>query len=286
MSTLLCLGMGYTATVFARRLRARGWRIAGTGTTEDAVKRLEAEGWAGILFDGLGPSQALAARLAEATHVLVSIPPEATGDPALQWHEPDILAAPALRWIGYLSTIGVYGDHKGAWVDETTPARPVSERSGHRLEAEAAWLGIGERRGVTVQIFRLAGIYGPGRNALEHLRTGTARRVVKPGQVFNRIHVDDIAQVLEAAVMRGGSHTIYNVTDDEPAPAQDVVAYAAEISGLPLPPAIAFDDAAFTPMARSFYAENKRVSNRRIKEDLGVRLAFPTYRQGLRSLLA
>ena len=192
--------------------------------------------------------------------------------------------APALRWIGYLSTVGVYGDHGGAWVDETTPLAPASRRSRERCEAEAAWQAFADARGVPLAILRLSGIYGPGRSPFDKLRAGTARRLVKPGQVFNRIHVHDIAGALiHLAASRTGG--VFNVTDDEPAPPQDVVAHAARLGGFPLPPAIDFATADLTPMARSFYGENKRVSNSKLKQS-GYAMIFPTFREGLAALNA
>ncbi len=279
MSTLLCIGLGYTARVFAARMAAQGSRVIGTAQTADGAARIGALGYQAIAFDGTGPSDELRTALAEATHLLVSAPPDALGDPLLRHHAGDLPRV--LSWIGYLSTVGVYGDHGGAWIDETTTPRPVSNRSRWRLAAEQAWLDNAQRTGLRVEIFRLAGIYGPGRGPLESVRKGTARAIVKPGQVFNRIHVEDIANVLATAIARPAVHTIYNATDDEPAPPQDVLAHAASLLGLPAPPSVDFATADLTPMARSFYSECKRVSNARVKEALGVRLAFPTYRDGL-----
>jgi nucleoside-diphosphate-sugar epimerase len=196
----------------------------------------------------------------------------------------DLHAAWSLAWIGYLSTVGVYGDRQGGWVDETSETQPISPRSRRRLAAEEAWCAFGAHTNRRVQIFRLAGIYGPGRSAIDRLQEGTARRIVKAGQVFNRIHVDDIAAVLRAAIAGNGTQQVYNVTDDEPAPPQDVIAFAADLMRLPPPPEIAFQEADLSPMAASFYADNKRVSNARLREDLGVQLKFPSYREGLRAI--
>ena len=218
--------------------------------------------------------------------MLVSVPPDAGGDPAIVHHARDIEASPSIQWIGYLSTIGVYGDHGGAWIDETTPATPTHDRSRWRLAAEEAWRALGARSGKRCQVFRLPGIYGPGRSAIERVREGSARRIVKPGQVFNRIHVDDIAGALSAAMAGRGAHDVYNVTDDEPAPPQDVIAYAAALLHMPPPPEIAFEDAKLSPMVISFYAENKRVGNARLRDELGVKLKFPSYREGLQAILA
>ena len=214
----------------------------------------------------------------------MSIPPDAAGDPVLRHFGQEIARAPQLERIIYLSTIGVYGDHGGGWVDETTVPRPVNERSRERLAAEQAWQALAARTGKSLQILRLAGIYGPGHNALVALRNGTARRIVKPGQVFNRIHVEDIARAVAAARAAAGKSAVWNVSDDEPAPAEDVVAYAAGLLGIAPPPEIAFDAADLSPMARSFYGESKRVANAAMKARLGVELAFPTYREGLRQL--
>ena len=213
-----------------------------------------------------------------------SAPPGEQGDPVLRHHRDDLRAAPQLQWIGYLSTVGVYGGHGGAWVDEATPANPGSPRSQYRLAAEQAWLALPNGAKPLIGVFRLSGIYGPGRSAIDNLRDGTARRIVKPGQVFNRIHVDDIALVLEAAMARQPASQIYNVTDDEPAPPQDVVGYAAALLGLPVPPDLPFATAALSPMARSFYSDNKRVRNDRMKRELGVSLAHPTYREGMAAI--
>ena len=286
MSRLLCLGLGYSALHLARRLAKQGWDVTGTARTPEGAAAIAAEGFTPLVFDGTKPGAGLKEAIENATHLLVSVPPGENGDPALTHHASDIAQAPALIWIGYLSTIGVYGDHQGSWVDETTPTEPVSARSRLRVAAEAAWLALGERAGKQAQVFRLAGIYGPGRSAIERLRAGTAQRIVKPGQVFNRIHVADIAAVLLAVIAGRGAHQIYNLADDEPAPPQDVIAYAAQLLHMPPPPEIAFEDAELSLMAKSFYVENKRVSNARLRHDLGLELKFPSYRQGLRSILA
>lgn len=282
MTTVLCIGLGYSARVFAARVAAEGWTVAGTSTSADGAARITALGYDGIEFDGSAPSVPLRAAFASATHLLISAPPDADGDPLLRHHAGDLANAKRLAWIGYFSTIGVYGDHGGAWIDETTPALPTSTRSGWRLDAENAWLDLGRRAQIRTEVFRLPGIYGPGRGPLKAVRNGTARAIVKPGQVFNRIHVEDIANVLAAAISRPTEHTVYNVTDDEPAPSHEVLAYAAAQLGLPAPPMIDFDSADLTPMARSFYSECKRTSNARIKSALGVTLLFPSYRDGMK----
>ncbi len=288
MPVLLAVGLGYSAKALARRLHAQGWRIIGTSRSAEGALAIDAMGYQGIPFDGTAPSPALARAIREATHLLVSASPEAQGDPLLAQYADDLRAA-NLQWAGYLSTIGVYGNHDGKWVDEETPAEPTSQRGKARVEAERAWEAFAEETRVPVGIFRLSGIYGPGRGPLEKLRRGESRAVVKPGQVFNRIHVEDIATALEAAIARAGERSgarIYNVTDDEPAPPQEVLDYAADLIGVPRPPRVPFEEADMSPMARSFYSDNKRTSNARMKAELGIQLRYPTYREGLRALAA
>ncbi len=284
MSHLLCLGMGYSARVLARRLHGEGWRISGSAQSADGKLQVTAAGFDGLQFDGLSTSQDVIDALQTTTHLLISAPPGVTGDPVLTHCAGSIATAPNLRWIGYLSTVGVYGDHGGAWVDEETPATPGSERSKLRLTAENAWLDFGSANDLPVHIFRLAGIYGPGRSAIDNLRAGRARRIDKPGQVFNRIYVDDIATALTASMTKPHASRVYNVTDGNPSPPADVVAYGAELLGLPVPPLVPFADAGLSAMGRSFYSENKRVSNARILNELSVMLAYPSYREGLRAV--
>jgi nucleoside-diphosphate-sugar epimerase len=278
---LFCFGYGYSAAGLVRKLSPRLASAAGTRTSlpDTAEPALTL-----ATYTGDGPSPEVRRLLEGATHVLVSIPPDLEGDAVLRHFADDLAALPDLAWIGYLSTIGVYGDCKGAWVDETAPVRPTSERSLRRAQAEQEWMAFGAETGHRVDIYRLAGIYGPGRSVIDNLRKGTARRIVKPGQVFNRIHVDDIARVLSAAIETQTEHRVFNVSDDEPTPPQDVVAYAAELLGLPVPPAIPFAQAGLTGLAASFWGESKRVRNGRIRGDLGVDLVYPTYREGLRAL--
>lgn len=288
MSVLLAIGLGYSAKVLAARMKAQSWRIIGTARRREELEAISVSGYEAVPFDGNTPSPALAAAIAEATHVLISAPPGAEGDPVLRHHSRDLARAQGLVWLGYLSTIGVYGDRGGEWVDETTPPSPVSQRSNKRLTAEKSWEDFAARHHITLQIFRLAGIYGPRRNALEKLTSGRERRILKPGQVFNRIHVEDIASVVEAGIHAGNAASgIFNVTDDEPAPPQDVSAFAAKLLGREPPPLTPWEEAreSMSEMAQSFYAENKRVQNDRIKQTLGVALKFPTYREGLRALL-
>lgn len=282
---LLCFGMGFTGRTLGRRLQGAGWRVIGTGRSEASCASLQADGFETRRFDGLAPGEGIAQALAEATHVLSSVPPGAEGDPVLRLHGDDVAGAGGLRWIGLLSTIGVYGEHDGGWVDEDTPPAPASARGQSRLDQERAWGQLGERIGLAPHIFRLPGIYGPGRNQLVTVRSGKARRLVKPGQVFNRIHVEDIASALKASMEAPEAGYLFNVSDDLPAPPQDVVLHACELLGVTPPPEVAFDAATLSPMAASFYGECKRVRNGRLKRQLGVSLAFPTYREGLAALL-
>lgn len=272
----LIIGAGYCGRAFGR-LMAGTVPVAGTTRSPDNFERLRRSGIEPLPFDGVELSEEFRHNLATATHLIVSAAPGENGDPMLA-AGADMLTsgAPALRWVGYLSTVGVYGDHQGAWVDESAETRPKSRRSALRVDAEQDWLSFGRSRGLPVAVLRLSGIYGPGRNALVNLEKGTARRLVKPGQVFNRIHVADIAGAL-GHLAGGDLGGIYNVTDDEPAPPQDVVAYAARLMGVQPPPEIPFETAQLSPMARSFYGENKRVSNGAIKA-AGYRFAFPDYR--------
>ena len=283
---LFVFGLGYSACHFVKMYRDRFAYIAGTVTTRDKADALANDGLDARVFSPKRTDPQIESDIRQADALLVSIPPDEEGDPVLARFANAIADAPRLSWIGYLSTIGVYGDHRGGWVDETTPPNPVSERSKERLTAEKAWLDLGARSGKAVHIFRISGIYGPGRNALRNLADGMAKRIAKPGQVFNRIHVDDIAAVLMASLQHARAGAIYNLADDEPASASDVVAYAAQVAGVPPPPEVPFDEARLGPMAASFYGESKRVSNRRIKDELGVRLRYPTYREGLTALRA
>jgi nucleoside-diphosphate-sugar epimerase len=293
MKTLLAFGLGYSAAVLAGRLRQEGWTVIGTGTTPASLARIAAAGFLPLRFGRETDNPGVAEAIATATHILISIPPGTGGDPVLARHAAGLADAANLAWAGYLSTVGVYGDLNGGWADEATAPRPVSQRSKDRLRAEDGWRQLSRASGVPVQIFRLSGIYGPGRNALERLLAGEKQRIAKPGQVFNRIHVDDIAQTLAAAIARiddSGpalpADPVFNVTDDEPAPSQDVTEFAAKLLGIEPPPLVPFDTAALSPMAKSFYGENKRVRNDRIKRDLGVKLLYPSYREGLTAIAA
>lgn len=277
---MLSFGHGYSAQALARVLIPLGWRVTGTTRNPEKAERMQAAGVTPLLWDEAGH---IKDALGASTHILVSAGPDAQGDPVLRDFGPDIKArARQFEWVGYLSTTGVYGDHQGQWVDENAPLTPATKRGIARVEAEAKWQNIPELK---LHIFRLAGIYGPGRGPFSKVKNGTARRIIKKNQVFSRIHVDDIAQVLQASINLPRSGAVYNVCDDYPAPPQDVIAHAAELLGMPLPPAVKFEEAEMTPMARSFYAESKKVNNELIKTELGVSLRYRDYRQGLAALL-
>ncbi|MBK5932639.1 SDR family oxidoreductase [Rhodovulum imhoffii] len=273
--TLLSFGHGYSAQALGRKLGAE-WRIVGTTRSPEKAGVLRDQGVAAVIWPGTD----LRPLLGEATHVLSSVPPGSGGDPVVAALAADLARAPRLEWAGYLSTTGVYGNQDGGWVDETAPLTPSSPRGRARVGAEAAWVALG----LPLHIFRLAGIYGPGRSPLTRVASGRAQRIIKPGQVFCRIHVEDIANVLAASIARPAPGTVYNVADDLPAPPQDVLEEAARLLGVAPPPEVPFDKAAMSPMSRSFYAESRRVSNRRIREDLGVALTYPDYRAGLWAL--
>lgn len=287
MTELLILGAGYSAQACARQVRDRYTRITGTTRSPAREAALAAAGIEPYLFGGEAGADddALAAAIATASHVLVSIAPEADGDPVLAALGPELEAAPGLRWICYLSTVGVYGDHDGGWVTEESACRPGQKRSIARLAAEQAWQALARRKGVKLAIFRLSGIYGPGRNVFVNIEKGTTRRLVKPGQVFNRIHRDDIATAFELAAGRQADG-LFNITDDEPAPPQDLVAFAHALAGVAPPPETDFASAELSPMARSFYGENKRVSNAKSKRALGMTYAWPDYRTTLTRMWA
>ncbi len=277
--TLLSIGHGYSARALTTRLIPQGWRIIGTTRSPDKLAEIAATGVEPLLW----PGNDLTQLLQEVPNLLVSAGPGPEGDPVLLALQDEIAAAaPHLRWVGYLSTTGVYGDHGGDWVDETTPLAPSTRRGAARVQAEAAWAAIPD---LPLHIFRLAGIYGPGRGPFAKVRKGTARRIIKEGQVFSRIHVEDIAQALELSLATPQPGAVYNLCDDDPAPPQDVIGHAAELLGLPLPPAVDFNEAEMTPMARSFYAESKKVRNDHAKAALGWQPIYPDYRSGLAALL-
>jgi len=284
MKTLVCLGLGYSAAHYVSISKQFDRVIGTTRSLRDTAQPHSLVEM--IAFDGMTAAPELIARVEESDALLISAPPGDTGDPVLACLA-DAIARACTRSIVYLSTIGVYGDTGGAWVDEESVPKPASVRSAARLAAEEAWRRFGADNGKAIAILRLAGIYGPGRNALVTLANGTARRIVKPGQVFNRIHMTDIAQAIDACFAQNAAG-VFNLADDEPAPPQDVIAFAAELRGQAPPPEIPFEDAraGMSAMAQSFYAENRRVRNAKLKQTLGVKLAYPTYREGLRALFA
>ncbi len=284
---LFCFGYGYTAEALGRALMAQGgWRVAGTTRDPDRLADLRAQGVEAHLFDYTRPLPDVGRMLAGVTHLLLSAPPDENGSPVFRAHGAEIATLPGLEWVGYLSSTAVYGDRGGAWVDENDDVNPTTIRGTRRAIAEHQWRSLYRSHGLPVQAFRLAGIYGPGRSALDSIRAGYSRRIDKPGHAFSRIHVDDIVQALRASIARPTPGQAYNLADDHPAPSQEVIAYACELLGLPTPPLIPYDAADLAPITRSFYEDNKRVRNDRMKRDLGVQLMYPSYREGLAACLA
>lgn len=285
MNQAFFFGLGFSSINAVHDMRENALaRIGGTVRSSEKAAHLRTDGIDAVLFDGTTPGPEVGQTLATASHVILSIAPDEAGDPALRHHRADLDAASQLQWLCYYSTVGVYGDFDGEWIDETAPLVPRNMRSDRRVLAEQAWRDYAAERGVPLCILRLAGIYGPGRSSFDKLRAGTARRVIKPGQVFNRIHVADIARVTALAAGQRLDGT-FNLADDEPAPPQDVIAHAAQMIGLDVPPDLPIETAEMTPMQRSFYRDNKRVSNRAIKEALGIELLYPDYRAGLAQIL-
>ena len=277
MKHLLCFGFGFSAEALAHKLDPIEWSVTGTSRSLEGVAAINAQGFEGVLFSEL---QTIPISV---THIVTSVPPSDDGDPVLLRFKDELIKrAKSFEWVAYLSTTGVYGDRAGEWVDEDSALQPNTDRGQRRVDAEAAWQQIVD---LPLHIFRLAGIYGPGRNAFESLKAGKAQRVIKQGQIFSRIHVEDIAGVLLASINKSNPGRIYNMADDEPCPPQDVIAYAAELLGLPIPHDVPFEDAKLSAMAKSFYADSKRVSNARVKNELGYELKYPNYRVGLKSLL-
>lgn len=283
---IFCFGYGYCCDYLGHELvRQGGWSIGGTTREPEKRELLKARHIDAHLFNFESPLPDPEYILNDTTHLLISTPPDDDGDPTFVAHAQDILKLKSLRWVGYLSTTGVYGDRQGEWVDETSEIRPSSRRGSRRKKAEDQWMSLFQGHGLPVHIFRLAGIYGPGRSALDSIRAGMARRINKPDHVFSRIHVEDIVRVLMASMAAPQPGRVYNVCDDEAAPSHEVIAYACEILGRPVPELIPFEQANLPPMAASFYNDNKRVRNNRIKEDLGVELKYKTYREGLKGCL-
>jgi nucleoside-diphosphate-sugar epimerase len=281
---LFVFGYGYTARALARRLTPKGWRVFASVREPSGIGPLAAQGVTGV---AAGDADGLTDALAGANALLITAPPDEAGCPGLQALVPQLARAQAFPdWTGYLSTTGVYGDRRGGWVFETSRLSAQSPEGARRVAAERDWQEVGQGMGLTVQVFRLPGIYGPGRSAFDRLRTGKARRIAAPGQVFSRIHVDDLAAGLEASIARPRAGGVYNLCDDEPAPNSEVVAYAAQLLGMPPPPEIPLAASGLSAAALRFYAESKRVSNALAKAELGWRPAYPTYREGLRAVLA
>lgn len=284
---LFCFGYGYSCDWLGYALaRQGGWQMAGTTRDNEKRRHMKQHGIRAFLFDFDHPLEDPLLFLRDTTHLLISTPPDDEGDPAFRLHAEDILQLKSLQWVGYLSSTAVYGDRDGAWVDENSERRPSSKRGSRRLKAEEQWLGLFRRKGLPVHIFRLAGIYGPGRSALDSVRAGVARRINKPGHAFSRIHVEDIVQALIASMAQPNPGQAYNLADDRAAPSYEVIALACELLGLTPPPLIPYEEADLAPITRSFYGDNKRIRNERIKTELGVALKYPTFVEGLRGCLA
>ena len=271
--------MGYCAANLAKQLSQNGWKISGTSQSESLNTAIH-------IFNGNAPMETASNALADVTHILISIPPNTIHDPALTWHKEDIIKLKSLKWIGYLSTTGVYGNTNGEIVDETAITRPTSQRSQNRLNAETQWLNLYNIHDVPIHVFRLPGIYGPGRSALDQVAAGRTRRIHKPGHRFSRIHVGDITNTIMQSIENPNPGRIYNVCDNEAASPADVTAYACKLLGVPVPVLVPYEVAAkgMSHMALSFWQDNRRIDNTRIKLELGVQLNYPTYRDGLKSL--
>jgi len=287
--TFFCFGLGFSGKVIARQLKDAGWTVGGTCREAETVRHLSAEGISAHLFDGDNPLERSEEIFRNVTHLLISVPPAPRqGDPVLHCHAGDLGNFKMLEWVGYLSTTGVYGDTQGRMVDETAELVPSSERSQRRLKAEQDWLNRFNRDGLPVHVYRLSGIYGPGRSALDTVQAGKARQIVKPGHKFSRIHVNDIATAIRASINRPNPGAVYNLCDNEAAPPADVTAFACKLLGIEPPPEVSFEDASvdMSEMALSFWNDNRLIDNSRIKNELKVELAYPTYREGLRAILA
>jgi nucleoside-diphosphate-sugar epimerase len=275
--TLFIFGLGYVGQYLGKALMTQGWRVRGTTRSAFQAQLLKDQGFEAIVWDGKRPLSAKS--LEGVTHILVTIPPDEKGDVVLRYVNPLALS---IKWIGYLSATSVYGDHQGAWVTETSALKPLSVRGHQRLLAETQWLALKDQDpAFPIHIFRLSGIYGPGRSVLDAIRGGSAQRIDKHGHAFSRIHVYDIVSTLRASMDAPAVGEIYNLADDEPAPSAEVIAYGCQLLGVDVPPLIPFEEAVVSPGLREFYAENKRVSNDKIRKSLGVRLLYPTYREGL-----
>ena len=284
-NSLFCFGYGYTCDYLGHALSREGWDIA--GTTRDVTKRntLKQRGISSYIFDYEMPLYDPLMILDQVTHLLISTPPDSDGDPAFLMHAHDIRHLPNLKWVGYLSTTGVYGNRNGEWVNENNERAPSSKRGSRRVLAENQWIEMMTDHGIPLHIFRLSGIYGPGRSALDSVRAGTARCILKPGHAFSRMHVEDIVQVLIKSMMNPNPGQIYNLADDMPASSCEVITYACQLLNRKPPPIIPYEQADLAPITRSFYEDNKRISNEKIKNDLGINLIYPTYKEGLKACL-
>ena len=276
---LFCFGFGFSAQALVERLRLKNWSVSGTCRSQD--KKVCFANLPILSFDGTYASQEILDALSDATHLLISIPPQKSGDVVLKNFGSHIANNKNLKWIGYISSTGVYGDTQGEWVDESSPLQPATELNVRRVESESAWLKMSRQNGCSVMVFRCVGIYGPGRNLLISAKQGKARRIEKPGLVFSRIHVEDLAQTLEASIQKPNPGEIYNVCDDEPAPPSEAAEYAFKLLNISPPPLIPLDSAELSEIAHGFYKNCKRVSNKKIKEELGIKLKYPNYRSGL-----
>ncbi|MFN3826076.1 MAG: SDR family oxidoreductase [Micavibrio sp.] len=285
--SLFCFGYGYSCDWLVHALKTSGanWNIAGTTRDPEKRRQMKAHGIRAFLFDFEQPLEDPLLFLRDTTHLLISTPPDDEGDPTFRMHFEDILRLESLEWVGYLSSTAVYGDREGGWVSENSELRPNSKRGSRRLRAEKQWLSLYEEYEIPVNVFRLAGIYGPGRSALDSVRAGIARRIDKPGHAFSRIHVEDIVQVLLASMAKPQPGSIYNLADDLAAPSHEMIAYACELLGLTPPPLLPYDQADLAPITRSFYSDNKRIKNDKIKADLDIKLLYPTYKEGLKGCL-
>ncbi len=283
---LFCFGYGYSCDYLGHELmQAGGWRISGTTRDSDRRKELRARGVNAYLFDCDMPLADPVNALKDVTHVLISTPPSNDGDPTFNLHAQDILNLPKLEWVGYLSTTGAYGDRGGGWVDENSELRPTTKRGSRRMKVEKQWLSLYKSHGLPVHIFRSAGIYGPGRSALDSVRSVIARRIDKKGHYFNRIHVEDLTQSLIASMLNVNAGEAYNICDDLPVPSHEVIDYACKLLDLESPPLIPFDKVDLAPIHQSFYADNKRVRNDKMKKELGITLKYESYKQGLQACL-
>ena len=278
---LFCFGYGYVCDFLGHALKEQGWSVAGTSRDSDKREMMRNAGVDAYLFDDERPLGDPLYVLKDVTHILISTPPGREGCPAYLAHGRMLSSLPNLEWVGYLSSTCVYGDRGGDWVNEYTETCPTSIRGTRRCKAEEQWRTLRRVEGLPVHVFRLAGIYGPGRSALDSVRVGIARRIQKDGQVFSRVHVDDIIDVITKSIELPNAGAVYNVCDDNSAPAHEVISYACELLGQPVPPLVPIEDANLPPMALSFYSDNKRVHNDRIKQELGIKLRYPDYRAGI-----